>query len=82
MTYTVSFGRTDGSAHKYTEFKSRVRALYFANSISYVLFYQHPFRSSDSHGRVKAELNGFYVEFADHKEDQDGRRDPTANHDT
>lgn len=82
MTYTVSFGRTDGSAHKYTEFKSRIRALYFANSISYVLFYAHPFRSSESHGTMKVELNGFYVEFSDHKEEKDERRDPTASHDS
>jgi hypothetical protein len=75
MPYIVAFGRSDGSAHKYTEFKSRIRALFFANSIAFVLFYMHPFRSSESRGTVRHEKNGFYVEFSDEKEGSNGSHD-------
>lgn len=65
MAYMVKFGRTDGSALKYCTFKSRVRALSFANSIAYVLFYQHSFKSSACQETVRVELNNFYVEFSE-----------------
>jgi hypothetical protein len=77
--YTVSFGRCDGSAHKYIEYRSRIRALFCANSMAYVLFYQHPFRSSEAHGTVRAERDGFYVEFSEER--KDGHLDHTVNHD-
>lgn len=61
----VSFGRTDGSANKTIFFKSRIRGLELANSLAFVFFSEHPYKSGAGREweEVRYEGNGFYVRY-------------------
>lgn len=61
--YIIKFGRSDGSARKTLFYKSRIRALELANSMAYVMFYEHPFKNGSTRGEMKYEGNGFFVSY-------------------
>ncbi|WP_295991223.1 hypothetical protein [Rugamonas sp.] len=66
----IKFGRTDGSAAKTIFFRSRIRGLELANSLAFVFFEQHPFKTSAGRDgdEVRHEGNGFYVAYKEENE--------------
>jgi hypothetical protein len=69
MNYRLTYGRTDGSATKRTTSKSRLYALKLANNMAFVMFKKHPFKNATTRGKVRAEGNGYFVEFEEVDED-------------
>jgi hypothetical protein len=63
MSHVITFGRSDGSAIKHIFPHNRTEALDIANCLSFVLFHEHSFKSSECHKRKRVEREGFFVEF-------------------
>jgi hypothetical protein len=69
MNFTVTYGRTDGTAIKKTRYRSRTRAIDLANNLAFVMFGKHPFKFRESKGILRHEGQGFYVQYEEDLED-------------
>lgn len=59
----VRFGRTDNSVIKTCFLNSKKQGMQIANNVAYLLWYTHPFKSSDCNESVRIEQQGFWIEF-------------------
>lgn len=83
MLISITFGREDGTAVKKLTFKSRNKALMFANNLAFVMFKKHPFKNSTTGHGTKYDGNGFYVQYDEFASESEyrahGMRNKTIN---
>ena len=59
----VRFGRTDNSVIKTCFMSSKRQGMQVANNLAYLLWFVHPFKSSDCNQSVRIEQGEFWIEF-------------------